>query len=177
MNTEMTDELGRILIEVKEELEATEFFKEHQTLAGLCDAQVTVFKKYLTESKFFTNKDAVVSSRHGEIKHSVRYPSRLWPIQHTWIALDVDGDRFYLDATASQFRRFDLGIPDTWISTKSPKWFVSDRDNVFVKAMRLDNKVFPGKNYNGPIAKLADKLVYDVQGKVYDFIGKLLKLQ
>lgn len=158
-------------------MKETGFYKNTQSFDGLCDAQVTIFKRLVGECEFFRGKEWRVYGTHGEVKHTPRIPSKYWPLQHTWVVFELEGCRYYLDATISQFHGKLKDVGMLYCDSVQHKSFVADKDNLYVKLLRLDYKLFPSKQHNGPLAKFGDWFVYDFQGTIYDIVGKVLRIQ
>lgn len=66
---------------------------------------------------------------HGEIAHRTDVPEEYWVIEHTWICVQYKNIKIYCDPTCGQFKSIFPYIPEYYVSTKKPVWFLADEDN------------------------------------------------
>ena len=165
----ITSLIKKMVIDVRQELLESTHYLNHNTLAGLCYTQADFIEDYL--NKHHPDLHFVLQRRHGELQHSLRFPSEFWPVQHTIVQLTIEGRVYYVDVTTSQFK--EIGLPDTYCSLTYPSWHLSDENNWIVQLWRFNNRT--GMGYNNFIIRSCEWMEYDAKGFVYNVIRKILK--
>ena len=68
---------------------------------------------------------------HGEQAHTPEIDESEWYMEHTWVEISLYDDPtiIYVDCTSGQFKYLYNDIPDYYISTEKPRWYLADRDN------------------------------------------------
>lgn len=158
---------------------------EYERFTGLCDIAseevILRLKDYLINSGFTTPKDFVITSIHGEQRHSTSIESKFWPLQHTWVHLNIFNTSIYVDPTSSQFDNIYNDITPYYISTMKPKWFYPDKENPAWRGIgcKINNiKLIPRKIIMGnEIYKVHDGIIefvqYEIWGRISDTIRKI----
>lgn len=98
-----------------------------------------------------------VKTVHGEQKPHPRLKMKHWGCEHEWVVVTYVGVKIYVDVTCGQFVDFYRDVPDYYISTHPPKWFLPDKENPAI---------------NRPWNRRER-----IKGFFYDRIGQLLNLQ
>lgn len=115
---------------------------------------------------------------HGEQSHSPICPSKLWHIEHTWSKVVSGKNEVYADPTCSQFKFLYPDIPDYYVSTAPPLWFLDDRKNIAFNGItkRINNSIeIPLTIYDNHVPRVVhDGIIeycqYNIWGRVSDFI-------
>jgi hypothetical protein len=74
---------------------------------------------------------------HGELKHTPKINSIYWSCEHTWVVMHAEKYTFYIDCTSSQFQWMFKNIPDYYISTRKPKWYLPDSENIAFSKLKI----------------------------------------
>lgn len=151
--------------------------------AGYCDTACMDLVSRI--HRIFPNAGVHVTTQHGELKHSPKIRSCFWPLQHTWIKVNIDDYVIYVDPTSGQFEDMLPDIPSIYISTTPPPWYLNDRDNpifrhgwihsinekvrVMVKAQDDEDEFYSYK------AGIVEILMYDVWGTFCEFYRKITR--
>ena len=132
---------------------------------GLCDTATIMVNERLQNyiDTMMIDCDFEVHSIHGEQRHCPKIPTSNWEYEHTWGYIQMGPKRVYYDATSSQFRFIWRDIPDYYVSTKPPKWYLPDGDSL-IYDRRADGSGHISKKMNEQI-KFPVKTKY--QGEVY----------
>lgn len=158
---------------------------ECEKFAGLCDVASTEvilrLKDHLINNGFTTPEDFIIKSVHGEQRHSMIIESKYWPLQHTWVYLNIFNTAIYIDPTSSQFDNFYNDIPSYYISTVKPKWYYPDQENPSWRGIscKINNvKFIPRKiSIDGEpfIAHdgIIDFIQYEIWGRISDIIRRI----
>lgn len=164
----MIDTNNKIRIIAKE---AVEIRKELKNLyasedinfdySGLCNLASQMLAIKFKKRRFKT-ENVTTNIVHGEQAHTSLILSKYWDIQHTWLELDWSGEIFYIDITSQQFKWLYKDIPDYYISTIPPKWYLADKDNLYWIYFKENSLLTKLLSYNykviGPIKDLIYKI-------------------
>lgn len=138
----------------------------------LSNVSVRIFKK--TKGKVLG-----VLHRHGEQKHSpVVTESKNWPLQHSWLIVKYDNEKWYVDATCQQFGWLYDDIPDLYVSKEPPRWFYDDRDNPAWNGItkKINNMIVIPRRINNSNVYVKDGLIefiqYEIWGRISDYIRR-----
>lgn len=122
---------------------------------------------------------------HGEMVHSPKCPSKYWAQQHTWVEINISNKKptyIYVDPTSSQFKSIFDDIPEYYISSFKPRWYLADRDNAiwsnklvrFIDAhIRIKNK-FASTPDHDVYEGIISLCTYEIWGRISDCIRKLM---
>lgn len=187
INREILDEVMPLIVEtVRGELarsyDVENFYSENFRYNGLCNTAAflvkAMFRSYMSFYNSISDKDEdyEVKIVHGEQRHTPNLESKYWACEHTWVAIRLLHQWYYIDPTSQQFQKLYDDIPEYYISTKPPKWYLPDKYNWrFSKFGKfLDKFKFKYKDeYGTHNISLTDYLVFIVWGKLSDKIGKI----
>ena len=115
----------------------------------------------------------------GEQRHLPRINSGYWDLRHTWSRLDIDGRTYYIDPNIRKFNwLYKDKLPDSYVSTKKPKWFYSDHDNLRnIAPLRwFENytvNIHPFYEEKASCVSLTEYLQYFVWGCISDHIHNI----
>lgn len=108
--------------------------------AGLCTEASRMVTDAISDKIKGTSIESEESSMeiiHGELLHKPRLLSQYWSLKHTWCRLRFGDSIIYVDPTAGQFKRYFKEIPDVYISSVSPKWYLPDENNIRFRSRLL----------------------------------------
>ena len=129
---EFIDEITKYVIKTREYLskhyDVTK--GQYKDYTGLCDKAIQRLFIYLRASGIPREH---LNSIHGEQKHSIEIPSSEWFMEHTWGYIIHNGITIYVDPTSQQFKYLYYDIPNYYVSTKPPRWYLPDMNNVVWK--------------------------------------------
>lgn len=150
----------------------------------LCDAASTrfvyifnnVYRKYFNDSRYKIGEAVVV---HGEFRHSIKSDSMYWPTQHTWVEIRYPNSNkvaIYVDITCGQFKDVFEDIPEYYISTSEPIWYLADKNNLRFKnklIRYIDRKFMlsPWKDNDCRIG-LVEFMQFFIYGRISDTVRK-----
>lgn len=149
--------------------------------AGLCYEISSRFvdefnRKYCIDGHF-----PVACIAHGEIKHSPWIAhSDNWSWEHTWVEVRTGNHHIiYVDGSCSQFRDILDDIPEYYVSSTPPKWFLNDRNNIVFKRgilRTINERVKIKRKLNGRIVKegIIEFLSYDIWGFISDTMRRTM---
>lgn len=157
----------------------------HKDYRGLCDEASSMFSNEFNRKHYSEDeRNPTAHCIHGEIRHAPHCESKYWPHQHTWVEVripkDYDYTRYdmlYVDITCSQFKHIFADIPDYYISTVPPKWYLKDSDNVVWKKgiLRSINRRIriPFKDRSGihHCEGVIEFIQYEIWGRISDRYG------
>lgn len=108
---------------------------EHEAYKGLCNESYSLFEQEISK---LNNLNLEVIQFHGEQKHTVKIDPENWYYEHTWIGLKYKNSNkiLFIDPISQQFRWLYNNIPDFYISDRPPKWYLSDKDNIFFRVYK-----------------------------------------
>lgn len=170
----LQDIVTDIVLDVRQELR--EYYHDpmiepsspNYRFTGLCDvASEMIIDRLKSINGYGSN--FTVRIVHGEQKHSVRIRSCLWPIEHSWVEIEIVGQRrkLYVDATCEQFHRLYPGIPSFYVGVEPPAWFLADRDNLYIS--------WPRSNWLARKTKAFVRWIeYDLHGRLSDIVRRWL---
>lgn len=151
---------------------------KHRDYAGLCDTACEMVQDELRVHELGCTKSGFnFTSMHGEMRHNPMCLSMHWPMQHTWLKVEWDGNTLYIDPTASQFAWLFDDIPDYYISDEPPKWYYDDRKNPAWNGFwrRVNETIVIPHKYDG--RKVTEGIVefcqYIIWGKISDVMRKI----
>lgn len=153
-------------------------YKTHD-LTGFCDTACIELKKRLEDyfRKTYSNVKIDIKTIHGEQRHLPRLLSRCWAFEHTWMIAKINKYVIYIDPTSAQFKHFYNDIPDYYISTEAPKWYIPDNKHPVYgyKLFGIINEKIKVKvkGYRRKIG-IIDYLYYEIWGKASDFIHMIV---
>lgn len=137
---------------------------------GLCDISCEEVIDTIKEKMFtkYSINDLNIHTIHGEQRHLPRILSKFWGYEHTWIVFKLSSYKIYIDPTSGQFKELYDDIPDYYISTIPPKWYIPDRKNPIFgnKLFRSINDIITIKRNIGII----EYIYYDIWGIISDKI-------
>lgn len=160
--------------------------REDDNFAGLCIEATKLFMNKIKSSCEHSEIPIKVKEIHGEQKHCPRLQSKYWCFQHDWCCVEIAGVRYYIDCTCGQFKRLYDDIPDYYISTKKPKWFLPDRENMAFngvtkeinKRIIIHRKITDSEGKKRVVSDgLIEFLQYEIWGRISDFIRKILRYE
>ena len=130
---ELIAEIEKHVIKLRESLAMNYniYEGENKDYAGLC---------YKAIQQLFINMRADGMPRehmhtiHGEQRHSIEIPSADWFIEHTWGYVIHNNIIVYIDPTSQQFKKLYHDIPDYYVSTTPPRWYLPDSENIIWKS-------------------------------------------
>ncbi len=109
---------------------------ENKNFSGLCNLASEMILQRLKDYSDSSNK-IKTKLIHGEQNPNL---AGYKAIEHTWAEIYWQETKFYVDATSQQFQYIYADIPDYYISTKPPKWFLADRDNPEIQKLKVQYK-------------------------------------
>lgn len=110
----------------------------------------------------------IVKEVYGEQKHSARIPRDSWYYQHIWAliyGLSLN-DVIYVDMFSQKFQDIYDDIPDYYISTTPPPWYLDQGNdpyfNVYIKNKWIANYIVDNIDYHiwGGICNLYRKFAH-----------------
>lgn len=155
---------------------------DNQFHAGLCYHEAAEVKR-LIEPYLQKVTEQVCDYRcdivHGELRHTSQVASKYWMMEHTWLHIHLIHWDFYVDPTSSQFKDLFDDIPDYYVSTKPPKWYLMDWKNPRFHRLRwLDEHIripirvnygVPGE-YHWYMYGCIQFLTFRVRGPISDIV-------
>lgn len=147
---------------------------ENPTREGMCDRASEVFMDLFNQKIGYAYIRA--TTEHGEIIHTPRIKSEYWCMQHTWNVINISGvGKVYVDTTGPQFRDIFQDIPEIYVSTEPPKWYLPDSKNICFKPnsvwKRLNGYIIPIPTRDGiHRARMIDFLVHGIVGFLSDHL-------
>lgn len=156
---------------------------ENVNYTGLCDVASELFVKQMEyHVGTFIKPGAVkVEIHHGEQRHCPRISSWYWGAQHTWNVVLLGQYKIYVDCTSSQFAKYYQKIPQYYISTIPPKWYIDDRNNKALDRSEWKiNKIIKVPVFGEKRVSwvgIMDILTYYVWGAISDLIGSIFGLR
>jgi hypothetical protein len=165
------EHLEPIVLKVRKEMsEIYDITKsEYAEYAGLCNVGCAMFKFEIQELAKKYDLDIKTMIIHGEQRHNHRIKPDDWYIQHTWISVYglCLNENIYVDLTSQQFKYLYDDIPDYYISTTPPPWYMPDKENGFFKIY----------DFNKWIAiHIIENIDYHIWGGICKLYNKLLKI-
>ena len=171
--------------EVREELaneyDVNNFWSDNYKYKGLCDKAAEKIINIVHES--FSSKyphiPIFIESVHGEQRHTLSLESKYWAYEHTWVHLRLFKYDFYIDPTCEQFQKLYDDMPEVYIGTTPPKWFLPDKKNwLWISPWKYINNRFRIKHkdqFGIHNMSILDYVVYVIWGRISDWIGSKLK--
>ncbi|MCM1439513.1 MAG: hypothetical protein NC131_09995 [Roseburia sp.] len=105
---------------------------DFKNYTNLCDEAVNLFIEGMENYKKVEARNVnlfSVEKIHGEQRPHPRLRMCDWATEHTWAVVYYRGESIYVDPTSGQFSDFYFRMPEYYISTEPPKWFLPDEDN------------------------------------------------
>ena len=70
---------------------------------GLCDEACRMIDYILSNISVRLFKSIGIIARHGEQKHTTKIESKYWILQHSWLIVIYNNEKWYVDPTCQQF--------------------------------------------------------------------------
>jgi len=157
--------------------------KGNDDFAGLCIEATKLFMDKIRSSCDHSEIPVKIKEIHGEQSHCPRLQSKYWCFQHDWCCVDIAGEVYYVDCTCGQFKRLYDDIPDYYISTKKPKWFLPDRENIAFNGItkKINQCIIIHRKITDVDGKkrvvndcIIEFIQYEIWGRISDLIRKIL---
>jgi hypothetical protein len=156
------------------------YSKKYYNYKGLCNEASQSFINRINKLNQAIGSEIYCKMIHGELRHTPRVKSEYWSYEHTWVVMIIDKYTFYIDITSSQFKWLFKDIPDYYISTREPKWYLPDYENIEFSKLKIckwlmDIKVFRfSSNKFKMTMPLPIFYIYKIWAPISDLIHQIL---
>lgn len=115
-----------------ERYDVTDKYSPNFNYRGLCNEACDMFTEKINIFNKRNKTDFKVIIFHGEQRHIANIDPDSWMEEHTWAGITNGHETIYIDITSQQFQWLYKDIPDYYVSTKPPKWFLPDNKNLYI---------------------------------------------